>query len=121
MKRGFIITLVICILALFTNNLFAQKHPEKHRKVVKTTKVHRTYHNKKVKVVKVHKYPRNKVVVVHQRRVRTVPVLPEGHATIVFKGRNYYYHGGYYYNYFGNTYTVIAPPIGIRIKIFELF
>lgn len=115
MKKYLVTSLVIGILLFFNCSIFAQKHPEKHNKNTKTHRVQK--YNNKPSHVKAYKYPRNKVVVIKKRNIRTVAVLPVGHTTILFKGRNYFYDAGYYYNFVGNTYSLIAPPIGIRIKI----
>jgi hypothetical protein len=110
MKNKSIVIAALGVFLLFNFNLelTAQKHYSKHKKVV----VH-----KSKKSAKVYKFSRNKVVIVKQRRGRVIKTLPVGYRTFLFKKRNYYYHGGYYYSYFGDVYTLIAPPIGIRINI----
>jgi len=112
--KKLILGICICSLSLLIQPLSAQKPVKKTVKV----KVHKS-HSQKSKVVKVKtvkRYPRSKVVVVKKRQVRTIQVLPVGYTTIIYKNRNYYHHGGYFYNYSGNNYVIIAPPRGLRIK-----
>ena len=115
MKNWWIFIAIICGLTLLNGNLLAQRNPEKQKKTVKTVRVAKPNH-KKVAVVKTNQFSRNKVVVIKQRNVRTIPTLAVGYTKVAFKGRNYYYHGGRYYDYSNNYYTVIAPPRGVRVK-----
>ena len=115
MKKFIVATILMGILLFSNSILFAQKQPPKHKKEARTHKVQK--HNKRVSNVRMLNYPRNRVVVVKKRQYRTIAALPVGHTTISFRGRNYFYDAGFYYNYIGNTYSLIAPPMGIRIKI----
>lgn len=63
------------------------------------------------------RYSRAKTVVVKPRKVRVINTLPVGHATVLFGGRNYYYHGGLYYHLVGASYALLAPPFGLRIGV----
>jgi hypothetical protein len=108
MKRSIIIA-AIGLLVVFYGQLFAERVFREHRG-----------HNRNRGVVVVketHYFPRNKVVVVKARRVRTTRSLPLGLSAIKFGGRVYYYNGGTFYGLYGGAYTVIAPPIGIRVRI----
>jgi len=109
------IAFLILIMTFFNGYVFGQKNPNKHRRGTKTVVVHKN-NRRYTTVVHTTRYPRNKVVVVKRRNVRTIPNLGAGYVTVVHRGRNYYYHGGRYYNQFNNGYTVIAAPRGLRIK-----
>ena len=111
MKTKAIISLLMGCLFIVGTPLFAQRAKHKNHKV------HHAHHSNKKKAVRVYKYPRNKVVVVRARRVKTVTVLPVGYATVVFKKRNYFHHHGFFYNLVGSNYVMIAPPIGLRVKL----
>lgn len=114
MNRIVIGSILVCAFLCCNAQVYAQKHRHNNKKVVKTTRVHGHGPNK---VVRFHKYPRNKVVVVKRRKVGVVKVLPSGYSTIIYRGKNYYHHGGYFYNNVGAAYNVIVPPVGIRIKV----
>ncbi len=101
--------IIISLLTLANGSSFAQGRSEKQEKSAKTAKIHKNK-RKKVAVVKTNQFPRSKVVVVKQRNIRTVPSLAVGYSTIPFRGKNYYYHNGHYYNQFNNNYTIIAVP-----------
>jgi Family of unknown function (DUF6515) len=119
------IAIVAFSLAMVTAlNVMAQPEQgkrNKNRKVVKTEKTVRVQKGRgksafvTTKTVKI--YPRTNVKVVKQRNVNVVQTLPIGYSTVTFGGRNLYYHGGRYYNSVGNTYSVIAAPIGLRVKV----
>lgn len=110
MKTKTIISILLGCFFIITP-LFAQKVKHKnHKKVVAHNPGHR-------KTVRVHKYPRNKVVVVKHRRVHTIAVLPAGYTTIYFKKRDYFHHNGYFYSLVGSNYTVIVPPVGLRVRM----
>ncbi len=109
MKKILVLFTVFMLIGLV--QAFAQRHPHHraHRRADRVTVVKRTH---------VHpRYPRTRVVVVRSRRVRTVAVMPAGHVTYVVRGRNYYYANGFYHAHVNNVYTVVAPPVGVRIRI----
>lgn len=90
-------------------------------KVVRTEKTVRIKNSgARVKVVKVaptRTFARTNLTIVRKRNVRVVQALPTGYSTIGFGGRNFFFHGGRYYNYVGNSYSMIAPPFGLRIRV----
>ncbi len=119
----------IVLITLCEVHVSAQKPSEKPRNVEKTNrtkrvdKPNRTNKSKTVTVVRPprvyyprNQFPRTKVVVV-KPRVRVVNVLAADRTRIVYRNRPYYYQGGRYYHYVNNSYTIIAPPRGIRIRI----
>jgi hypothetical protein len=70
------------------------------------------------KTVVVTRVPRSKVVYVNRReapRHVVVRTLPSECVTIVHRNRNYYYHGGRYYENRPEGYVVVPPPAGIVI------
>lgn len=64
-----------------------------------------------------HRYVRSRVVVVRPRRCRTVTVMPAGHMVIVHRGNNFYFDRGVYYRSLNGGYSVVAAPVGIRIRV----
>lgn len=119
MNRNVITAVLMGFLFFCSDQIFAQRphNRNRNRKVVVVNN-RRPMANRRVVVV--HQYPRNKVVVVKQRNVRIVKVLPVGYTTVPFGGRNYYNQGGYFYNYNGGNYTIIAAPIGIRSRVLPI-
>ena len=62
-------------------------------------------------------FSRSQVVILKPRKVRTIAALPNGYSSIVYRRLNYFYHMGLFYNLMGGMYTLINPPIGIRIGL----
>ncbi len=129
MKKQWVLMGAIVLITLCEVHVSAQKPSEKPRNVEKTNrtkrvdKPNRTNKSKTVTVVRPprvyyprNQFPRTKVVVV-KPRVRVVNVLAADRTRIVYRNRPYYYQGGRYYHYVNNSYTIIAPPRGIRIRI----
>ena len=119
MRKYIIMVMTIGFIAMY-NNLMAQHHhgahhPNGHHHGGKLSNVQNNRHSI-VSATEMQSYHRNNAVVVRERNIRSVPILPPGYSSITFRERNYFYHGGLFYNYIGNTYSVIAPPIGIRIR-----
>lgn len=101
---------LVATMILFNQEVIAQKKAPHHHKA-KVVKQHRQHK---------HRYVRSKVVVVHPRKSRVLVTMPAGHAVIVFKGNNHYYHNGLFYRYHANAYHLFAPPVGIRIAALPL-
>lgn len=114
MKTKSIIPLLLGCLFLFTTPLFAQKAKHKNHKAIAA---HHPGHRKAGKPCK---YPRNRVVVIKHRKVHTMAVLPAGYTTIYFKKRDYFHHNGFYYTMVGANYTIVNPPVGLRIKLLPM-
>lgn len=74
-------------------------------------------HHRNNRVVIKEKRGHNQVYVVKEKRGRKVKVLPVGYSTVVYGGRDYYYHQGRFYNGYNGAYVAIAPPIGIHVRI----
>ena len=119
MNRNVITAVLMGFLFFYSDQIFAQRHNNRNRnrKVVVVNNRRPVAHPR---VVVVHQYPRNRVVIVKQRNVRIVKVLPVGYTTISYGGRNYYNQGGYFYNYYGGNYTIIAAPIGLRSRVLPI-
>ncbi len=112
MKRLLIASMLIAVFVLFGVDLLAQRHPgREHRKSHTTVIVKKGYPKR---------YARNRVVVVHKRNPRVVTVLPNGYTTCVYRKNKYFYHEGYFYRPYSNTYRVIVPPRGMRIKVLPI-
>ncbi len=104
--------LLLMLVAILANVQLAQAQRGRKTVVVKKTP------NKKVVVVKQKHRPfkRNKVVIVKKRPVHQVAILPAGYTTIIYKNNTYHYNNGKYYKNNGNTYVIVNPPRGMRIK-----
>ena len=113
------LTYTLCCLLSFAagSDLMAQKRGG-GKPVRKAVVVKKTPHGK-TKVVKVKHghYSRKKVVVVKQRRVRTITVLPNGYSTHLWRGKAYHYHAGYYYLPQNGAYVLVLPPRGMRMQM----
>ncbi len=99
-------SIFIFSLLLFTGlNVHAQKkgHGHKHDKVVVVRKP------APPKIVYRHGAP----------HIRTV-VVPREAIVIKHRHYNYHYHNGYYYRPWGNSYRIIGPPLGIRIRVLPM-
>lgn len=110
-----------------TLNVVAQHHggPHNHNGNVvrkeKMVQVHNGRGDAKVmKTTTVKTYSRVNVKIVKQRNVNVIQSLPIGYSTVTFGGRNLFYHGGRYYNAVGNSYSLIAAPIGLRVRILPI-
>ncbi len=104
MKNITVFALLFSLLTFTSAPVFAQNQ----KKAVRAHKGHQHGGPRK--------FHRNKVVVVHKRRGRVIHVLPAGHVVHVHRGRNYYFHDGFYYNNVGNTYALVPAPFGLRVK-----
>lgn len=62
-------------------------------------------------------FSRTNITVVKQRNVRMLQTLPDGYSSTLYGGRNFYHYGGRYYGYLGNMYSMVAAPIGIRMRL----
>ncbi|MDI9337293.1 MAG: DUF6515 family protein [Alphaproteobacteria bacterium] len=62
-------------------------------------------------------YERPRIDVFQPRVFRTFDNLPLGYRTFGWEGRNFYFHGGFYYDYFENKYRIIAPPFGFTLDV----
>jgi hypothetical protein len=49
------------------------------------------------------------------------PRLPSGYYTTRYRGSPYYYHGGAWYRPYGARYVVVAPPLGIGVRVLPRF
>ncbi len=117
--RLFVSVLSICLF-FSLGKVSAQRHTRSTARSVKVVKVQKGRKVRPTRVVTYKPAPRfsrTRVVVIRPRRVRTVTVLPMGYQTIVYRNNNYYYHGGLFYRHVNAAYTLIPPPIGIRIRV----
>ena len=42
--------------------------------------------------------------------------LPSGSTTVIVRGSNYHYHGGWFYSRRGSSYVVVRSPYGARVR-----
>jgi len=115
MKKLTILISALCLSFAVTSSLSAQNHADKHNRGSRPKSQVRPTQNSRPGNIQ--HYSKNKVVVVNHRNGRSVTMLPAGHNKIVYKGRNYFYHAGYFYHHTGKKYWVIRPPFGIRIHV----
>ena len=79
------------------------RHSKKTRKVVITTRPGRI---QRARVV--YRRPTTRVVAVRR--------LPKNTVVIPYNGLRYHYANGHYYRYYGGSYIVVAPHIGLRVR-----
>jgi hypothetical protein len=108
MGKLLIVAIITSIFLFHDVDMNAQNRPvKKGRSNNKVVVVKRGHHKN---------FHRKNVVIVRKRQGRTVAVLPNGYATCVYRKNNYYFHDGFFYRNYDNSYHVIAAPIGIKIR-----
>jgi len=46
-----------------------------------------------------------------------VMALPPGHVSVVFRGGNYWFHSGVWYQHIGPNYVVVRAPLGVIVPV----
>lgn len=110
----------IIIIGLFLMGSVNVEAQSRKRKKAKKVRVHKKVHKHNKRNYKTVRYQRKNVVIVKPRKVTRVKVLPVGHNVVVFKKRNYHYHGGRYYQYKNGVYATTYAPRGLRIKVLPI-
>ena len=54
-------------------------------------------------------------------RGATLHVVPQGGARVYYHGSPYFFHAGAWYRPWGRRYVIVAPPIGIGIRVLPAF
>ncbi|MCX6229987.1 MAG: DUF6515 family protein [Bacteroidetes bacterium] len=112
MKTKFIIVILFFSILLLNNNSFAQRW----HSVGRGGHFHRRYQSG-IKMVRMHRFPRERVVIVSEKRFNPIPSLSVEYISFIYKGKNYFYSNGLFYDYYDNNYRLVTTPIGVRLSI----